>query len=123
METAITNSDPSLINLYVKWLEEIYCVDKKDLILRVSINESHKRREETVNKYWAKITGISRSQFTKASFIKSKGLKIYSNANEHFGTLRVKARRGTNLRHRILGSIEALGKIDLLYIKRLPSLK
>lgn len=112
METAITNSDPSIISLYIKWLKEIYCVDKKDLILRVSINESHKNREEIVNKYWAKITGISRSQFTKTSFIKSKSSKIYSNANEHFGTLRVKARRGTNLRYRILGSIEALGHIN-----------
>jgi len=107
-ETALTNSDPAIIVLFIRWLKEIYGVSKNDLILRVSINSVHKNREKEVKKYWVDVTGVPLKQFTKTSFIKAKVKKIYKNRDEHYGTLRVKVRRGTDLRRRILGSIEAL---------------
>lgn len=107
-ETALTNSDPSIIKLFIRWLEEIYSISRNDLILRVSINEIHKNRESKVIRYWSQITQIPQEQFTKTSYIKTKTKKKYKNKEKHFGTLRVKVRRGTDLRRRILGSIEAL---------------
>jgi len=107
-ELGFTNSDPEMIVFYINWLCTIYKVSKKDLTLRVSINDQHAKRISQVHSYWSKATGIPQSQFTKISLIKNQSKKVYENLNTHFGTLRVKVRRGTEIRRRILGSISAI---------------
>jgi hypothetical protein len=107
-ETGLTNSDPEIIKLFIVWLEQVYDIPKNDLILRVSINSIHKDREREVVSHWSRVADVPNTQFTKTSFIKTKAKKVYSNDKNYFGTLRVKVRRGTDLRRRILGSIEAL---------------
>ncbi len=107
-EMGFTNSDPSMINFYILWLNIGYGIQAKDLILRVSINNQHIDRVRAVEEYWSKLSGIPLSQFTKTSLIKVQNKKYFNNT-EHFGTLRIKVRRGTQLRRRVLGSIAALG--------------
>lgn len=107
-ELGFTNSNPAIIKFYIRWLSEIYGVSKADLILRVSINITHKSRADVVEKYWSELLDIPLSQFTLISLIKTTSRKIYTNQDSHFGTLRVKVRRGTSMRRRILGSISAL---------------
>lgn len=107
-ELGFTNSDPGMITFYIHWLRTVYGIEKKDLILRVSINNQHAERITDIVQYWSLITGISTTQFTKTSLIKIRSKKIYENLHTHFGTLRIKVRRGTELRRRILGSIQAL---------------
>jgi len=107
-EFGFTNSDPEIVKVFIRWVNDIYCIDKNQLILRVSINSIHKNREQDVLKYWAHVTKTPLSQFTKTSFIKTKAKKQYANHNKHYGTLRIKVRRGTNLRRRVLGSISAI---------------
>ena len=109
-ECGLTNSDPAIIRVFIAWIKRVYGVSAPDLILRVSLNETHRDRTDVVQKYWSQMTGISQSQFTKISLIKARVKKTYANTEEHFGTLRVKVRRGTALRRRIMGSIEALKK-------------
>ena len=103
-ECGLTNSD-GIIRSFITWIRRTYGVRSSDLILRVSINGSHRDRIRDVEKYWSKVTGISLTQFTKTSLIKSRVRKIYSDPEKHFGTLRVKVRRGTALRRRIIGSL------------------
>lgn len=107
-ELGFTNSDPHIIRFYINWLSKIYLIKKVDLILRISINELHLHREREVLAYWSKLLNIPKTQFTKTSFIKTKSKKVYNSSTKHYGTLRVKVRRGTNLRRKILGSISAL---------------
>ncbi len=107
-ELGFTNSDPLLILFYTEWLNRIYSIGPDSLILRVSINMQHKERIGEVEQYWSSLTQIPLSQFTKSSLIKTLSKRVYSNNTHHFGTLRIKVRRGTALRRRILGSIEAL---------------
>lgn len=109
-EVGFTNSDPGMISIVIEWFEVIYGVKKEDLIFRVSINEIHKAREKKIVKFWSNYVDVPISQFTKMSFIKSVSKKVYSNSNNYFGVLRVKVRRGVNLRSRILGAIEFLSK-------------
>lgn len=109
-ELGFTNSDPNMIKIFIRWMETIYGTKKDDFILRVSINEIHRNRVSEVTRFWSRVAGVPVSQFTKTSLIKSTSKKIYTNHKKHFGTLRVKVRRGTNLRRRILGSIDALNK-------------
>jgi len=106
-ELGFTNSDPAMISFYINWLRTVYGISKADLILRVSINDQHTKRITEVLKYWSTTTKIPLSQFTKTSLIKNSSKKIYFDLETHFGTLRVKVRRGTELRRRILGSISA----------------
>ena len=110
-ETGFTNSDPFVIKMILRWFTECYGIKKEDFILRVSINQLHKSRINYVVNYWAETTDLPIEQFTKPSLIKTKTVKIYANHNQHFGTLRVKVRRGTNLRRRILGSLKHLENI------------
>lgn len=113
-ECGLTNSDPAIIATFIRWLSKIYGIKGSDLILRVSLNVAHKPRASIVERYWADVTHIPLSQFTSTSFIKTKMRKKYMNADRHFGTLRVKVRRGTSLRRRIMGSIDAIKKGPLV---------
>jgi hypothetical protein len=113
-ECGLTNSDPAIIIAFITWLKCVYKINNEDLILRVSLNETHRHRAIVVEKHWSKITNVPLYQFTKTSFIKAKTQKKYKNSDQHFGTLRVKVRRGTSLRRRIIGSINALKKHFLL---------
>lgn len=110
-EFGFTNSDPYIIKLICKWLMNIYKVSKDDFILRVSINKIHSYRIDAVLKYWSNLIGVPLTQFTKTSLINSFSKKIYSNHNDHHGTLRIKIRRGSNLKLRILGSIQKINEL------------
>lgn len=107
-EFGFTNSDPYMITFYIAWLTTIFNVQKSDLILRISINELHKSRIDKVTQFWSKITKIPETQFTKPSLIKTTLKKKYKNFDEHYGTLRVKVRRGTAMRQKVLASLEYL---------------
>jgi hypothetical protein len=104
-ECGITNSDPGIILAFLRWVRNAYDIPLSDLILRVSVNSLHRTRIQDIERYWSHVTGVPRSQFTKPSFIKTAPRKVYENTENHFGTLRVKIRRGTALRRRILGSL------------------
>lgn len=107
-ELGFTNSNIEMIKFILNWFRDIFGIRNEDFILRVSVNEQHKNRIVAVEQFWSDKTGIPLSQFSKSSLIKVKAKKVYANAKNHYGTLRVKVRRGTDLRRRILGSIEGL---------------
>lgn len=109
-ECGFTNSSTDIIRVYICWLKTIYGVNEDALILRVSINKEHKNREQAVLAYWSKVTGVPLSQFTSTSFIKSTSKKVYANKDRYYGTLRIKVRRGSMLRRRILGSLGHISK-------------
>ena len=107
-ELGFTNSNPEMIKFILVWFKRVFAVHAEDFILRVSINSLHQARLQDVEKFWSDTTGLPLSQFSKGSLIKTQSKKVYANPKHHFGTLRVKVRRGTDLRRRILGGIEAL---------------
>ncbi len=106
-ELGFTNSDSRMIQAFIHWLQKMYGIPRKDLILRVGINAAYKSQQDSVITYWANVTNTSRTQFTKTSLIQTE-LKSFDkdSAKKYFGTLRVKVRRATQLRRRIMGSIE-----------------
>jgi transposase-like protein len=109
-ECGFTNSNPDIVKTFIIWMNRVYEIPISNLIARVSVNATHRDRVETIENYWSTVTKISLSQFTKTSLIKARTRKIYSDRGNHFGTLRIKVRRGTSLRRRILGSIQAVAK-------------
>lgn len=107
-EFGFTNSDPAMIKFYVTWLDVVFSIPLKDLILRVSINQQHAQRISAVQTYWSGVTGVPLEQFTKPSLIKSVSSKQFENSYEHFGTLRIKVRKGSDFREQILGAIDSI---------------
>jgi transcriptional regulator with XRE-family HTH domain len=107
-EVGFTNSDPKMILFMLEWFKKCCKVSDDRFSLRVGINEIHKDRIREVEKYWSQLTKIPLSQFNKISLKKTKIKKIYENHNEHYGTLRIKVRKGTRLRRKIDGWIEGL---------------
>jgi DNA-binding MarR family transcriptional regulator len=108
-EFGFTNSDSTMIKFYLKWLKTTFDIEKEDLILRVSVNSLHQSRISEIHNFWVQVTGVPFYQFTKPSFLKSKSKKIYSDPEQHFGTLRVKVRRGTSMRREVMGAIKTIG--------------
>lgn len=104
----LCNSDPNIINIFIKWLERTYELSKEDFHCYVGINDAHRHREVEVKEYWSKNTNIPLSHFTKTSFKKYPLRKKFENFNEHFGTLSVRVLRPTRIFYNILGKIHAI---------------
>lgn len=102
------NSDPKMIQFFIKWLLQNCKVPKESIRLRVGLNVSHKNRINEVEKFWSGITGISPKQFQKPFFQNFVWKKDFPNPNEYFGVLRVRVNKQLELFRKIHGWIEGL---------------
>ncbi len=107
-EVSFTNSDFKTVLFMKRWFSEICGVTNDRFIIQVRINKAHKYRIKTVENYWSKILNIPKNQLTKTILIKSKLKKVYPKNRHYNGTIRLKVKRGTELRRRINGWIEGL---------------
>ena len=109
-QSSFSNSNPRMIIWIMKWFEKIFGVTKERFIIQVRINKLHKKRIKEVEQYWSNVTGLPLNQFTKTILINSIAKKVYSD-NNHYGTVRVSIRKGTQIRRKIIGFIEGLSKM------------
>ena len=109
-EFGFTNSNPKIIKLIIRWLNDCCKISKDKIHLRIALNYLHKDRTASVLQFWSKATKIPKSQFSKPTFIKVKNKKTYLNPEKYFGTLRVKVRNSTDFRRKIMGWIEGIAK-------------
>jgi len=119
----ITNSDPSLILFMVRWLKKIFEIPPSEL--KAWLNIYTQQNEEEIKGFWSQLTGIPIDNFGK-SFVKPNS-KNYKKNNLYYGTISVRAPKGTNMRHKIFGWVQAsLKNIDddvILTQKEWKSLK
>ncbi len=101
------NSDPEMVRFYIKWLEKSLGVERNSLIIRLTLNESYKNRTEEMKNYWLKVTEISKSQFTKTFYQKTKWKRQYNEDNYH-GVLRIHVKDSLNLLLLMRGFIEGM---------------
>lgn len=106
----ISNSDPAIINLMIRWLREIWKIEPERFTFSIFINIIHKDRVNDVEMYWSKKTGIPREQFYKTILIKAKNKKVYKNFNIHYGTAMLGIRRPAEIYYKIMGLIDALSQ-------------
>lgn len=109
-QAGFANSDPKMINIFLKWLYECCGYKDKDLILRITANISHKHRIDIIQNYWADSTNIPIKNFRKPFYQNVKWKKVYENPDEYFGVLRIKVRKSTDFLRKIHGWIEGLKK-------------
>lgn len=104
------NSDPEMIRLFLRWLAEIFKIEKKDIRLRVGINNSHRDRIKDIQDYWSRITSIPKTQFQQPYYQISKQLKVYPDRKSYFGVLRIRVNSHNDKFWKILGMIEGMKK-------------
>ena len=111
--TSLSNSDPKIIDLMVRWFRVFLDIYPKRLQAYLHI---HYGNDETkIKKYWSQLTGIPLKNFGK-SFIKPKGTGRRTNILPN-GIIKIRVTgAGTeDLRHRILAWSEKIHEISRQY--------
>lgn len=98
-----TNSDPSFIVFMIRWVERIFNISRRTLHARLNIYPQ--QNEMQLKIFWSELTGIPLKNFGK-SFTKPPN-KGYKKNNLYYGTMKVLVPKGTDMRHRVFGWIEA----------------
>lgn len=105
----LSNSDPFLIKLFLKWLQDVCSLPKEDIHFWLFIHENARDRLPEIQKYWSKVTGFSVDHFQKVTWKKNQ-IKSYrkNKGDNYFGLVRIIVRRSTNLNRQIQGWIEGV---------------
>jgi len=99
----IANSDPAIIRFMMRWFREICDIGGDEIVCEVGINELHRDRVLSVERYWSKITCVPLEHFMKTSLKKVRNKKVYENRESYFGVLTIRIRKSANLEYKILG--------------------
>jgi len=106
------NSDSDMILCIKKFLISMG-VKNEDLICAIQINISHKKRIEQVLNFWKNLLDLSSEQLRKPYFVSTISKKVYENHDNYYGICRLKVRRSTNLKYKMLGLIKALKGVSM----------
>ena len=110
-ELGFTNSNPDIIRFYFKWLR-LWNVEKDSLIFRLTVNEFFRKEETNIKNFWINLLDIDKNQFSKTTYIKTNLKKAsLKNLEKYKGILRVKVRKGTSLRNKILGALDHISRV------------
>lgn len=107
---AITNSDPRVIQLMIRWFSECFGVERDRLTARIYISNVHKEREEIITRYWMHTLRLPRAQFRKMIFL-DKGKKIYENHNMYYGVLTLRVAKGSGVQYTIMAQIDRIAEV------------
>ena len=64
----VSNSDPAVIRLAVKWLKEVFKLSNENFVVRLHIYPDTNFKESRI--YWQKVTGLSKKNFYRPSIDK-----------------------------------------------------
>ncbi|HEY4510126.1 MAG TPA: hypothetical protein VJC15_04025 [Candidatus Paceibacterota bacterium] len=102
----ISNSDPRVIKIAMRWLLEICKVPHKNIVASVHL---YPDIEETkAIRYWSHITHLSKSQFQKTIIDTRQKISKFKHGTLPFGTLHIRVRQGGILFEKISGWIEGI---------------
>lgn len=106
-----SNSDPLMINVFLKWLDVCLHISAEDIQFSIYIHENHKQNIEEVKTFWANVTGFSVRRFDRIYYKKHK-VRIYrKNTEENYhGLLRVRVKKSSSLNRRVSGWIEEIDR-------------
>lgn len=102
------NSDPTMVTFFIHWLETCCDIKRKDLKLRVGVNEQYRDKIMKIETFWSNILKVPKGQFQKPFFQRVQWKKIYDHPEDYHGVLRVRVAKSTDLLRKIQGWIEGL---------------
>ncbi len=106
---SLSNSDPKLIAVFLKFLREICCVEETKIHAGLRIYQ-HQNANQLLQ-FWQELTKIPKEQFEKFYYGVSKsslGKRPFNILP--YGTIQIRI-NSTDLYHKIMGWIEGLSKI------------
>lgn len=105
---SFNNSDPLMIGLFLRWLEDALKIDKEQIAFELYIHQSSKDRVPLVIEYWRKIVKNTKDHIP-TYFKKDKIRTLRKNIGEnYYGVLRIKVRRSTDLNRKIAGWVQGV---------------
>jgi hypothetical protein len=105
-QVQITNSDPRVIKIAVKWLITICKVSINDIT--AAIHAYPDTNENKAIKFWTKISNIPKNQFQKTIIDRRVKKSKIKQGTLPYGTLNVRVRKGGTLFAKISGWIEGI---------------
>jgi hypothetical protein len=103
------NSDPNMILFMNNWLKNVINIKKQDICFNLVINSSHKSREDQILKFWSNLLDLEIQDFGNTVFINTKYKREYKNHQDYTGMIRIKVKKSSWLRRRIVGMIDSFG--------------
>lgn len=106
---ALTNSDPKLVQIFLRFLREICGVQNEKITADIRIYE-HMNEQNLLN-FWLKATNLPKENFGKVYYGISKSSQGKRPFNRlPYGTVQIRV-NSTNLFHKIIGWIEGLKQL------------
>ena len=103
-----SSSNPSLIQLFIKWLKEIGGITMNELLFDIFIKNNN--NENDVKEYWSKKIGIIHESIKHVYTYRVK-----KERDDNYGFFRVRLRASSMLARQIRGWIEGI-KLNILYV-------
>ncbi|MCX6793717.1 MAG: hypothetical protein NTY06_01285 [Candidatus Gottesmanbacteria bacterium] len=107
-QVGFANSDPTMTQYFILWLEQCCGVNKSALKLRVGVNESYRDKIQVIESFWSKTLNIPNNQFQKPFFQRVQWKKQYDHPENYHGVLRIRVAKSTDFLRKIHGWIEGL---------------
>ncbi|MFG2542832.1 hypothetical protein ACGFY8_13780 [Streptomyces sp. NPDC048232] len=105
------NSDPNVIKLFLRWLD-LLGVTRDRLTVRVSIHET--ADVAAAEQFWAEITGIKRSKFSKPTLKRHNPRTVRKNiGSSYHGCFMIYVRRSADLYRRMEGAWYGIVEAEL----------
>lgn len=101
-----SNSDPTMIIFFLKWLKEICLISPQDIIYELYIHETANWKSAV--RYWSKIISIPSPKirvYFKHNKINTKRKNI---GKDYHGLIMIRVKRSTNLNRKITGWTEGI---------------
>jgi len=110
-----TSSDPYLVKLFLKWLQNIGRIKDEEIMLDLFINKQQSRPTKEIVKYWSDVTDFSEDRFSKIYWLRSrkktnnsKDKKRVIKNKTKYGLLRVRVRASSMLARQISGWVRGI---------------
>lgn len=104
-----SNSDPTMVRLYLSWLEKCLLVSHERIVFEIYIHKSHMKSVSELTSYWSKVTGFPVSKFDRVYYKKNKIHSIRKNrGSDYSGVLRIWVRKSTDLNRKIQGWVRGI---------------
>lgn len=102
-----SNSDPVMIRLFLKWLQEVCEVDIRNIDVEIYLHENSSADSAKV--FWARQTSLPQNRFVKVYWKRHNPSTRRKNVGvDYHGLLRVRVRKSTDLNRRVSGWIAGM---------------
>jgi transcriptional regulator with XRE-family HTH domain len=110
-----SNSDPRMIQLFLKWLTDVCGVERERIYFGIFIHENSRHRVDVVREHWMNHTGFSSKHFTYTYFKKHNPRTKRKNiSHTYMGNLRIRVKASSTLVRKVEGWVRG---IDTYYCR------